>query len=102
MIQPPVTVADMPDGAVTSRTNVGVSVVWLPALSVTTVLKAGAAALAVVKLYVSDSYGDDVAVRAAPVKPVSLIAGKSTLAIPAPPVSPGASATVKSPVAAGL
>ena len=92
----------MPAGAVTSRTNVGESVVWLPALSVTTAPKDGAEAFAAVKLYVSDSYGEDVAVRAAPVKPVSESAGKSTLAIPAPPASPGASSTVKSPAAAGL
>ena len=46
--QPPVTVADMPVGAVVSRTKVGVSVVWFPAPSTTVTVSEGAVALALV------------------------------------------------------
>ena len=46
--QPPVTVADMPVGAVVSRTKVGVSVVWFPAPSTTVTVSDGAAVLALV------------------------------------------------------
>ena len=46
--QPPVTVADMPVGAVVSRTKAGVSVVWFPAPSTTVTVSDGAVVLALV------------------------------------------------------